>query len=163
GQTGHYDIATLATEAIADPSLKKLMKANLSRISFAENSLDAKDIAAAITAAKKDHTFVPLADVPDIVWKNLPNKVKGGRDDKPAPHGSTGPEHPTHFADIDEPRGDGKTLRQLCIEDPKRNVMPQVWRDYFTGLGHTTQTSRGLLPFRVWQHFAEMVASLPGN
>jgi len=136
----------------------KLMDANRDRVSFAKNSLSAEDIAAAITAAKQDDsTFVPLADVPDIVWKNLPSKVAGGRDTNSAPHGSTGPEHPTHFADIDEPSaGGGKTLREMCVEDDA-NISVEVWQKYYTDLGHTDSTSRGLLPFRVWQHFNVMV------
>jgi len=157
GQTGHYDIATFACGQVTSLKLKRLMQANLDRISFAQNSLDAKDIAAAIKEAKQNHTFVPLADVPDVVWKNLPSKVPGGRDVQPAPHGSTGPEHPTHYADVDEPRKeDGKTLRQLCLEDDA-NIDPQFWRDFYTAQGHTASRSRGLVPFRVWQHFKAMV------
>jgi hypothetical protein len=158
GQTGHYDIATFACEQVASLKLKGLMSANLDRVSFAAGSLDAKEIAAAITDAKQTHGFVPLADVPDIVWKNLPSHVPGGRDNQAGPHGSSGPEHPTHYADIDEPR-DGKTLRQLCLEDDA-NLAPQVWRDFYTACGHTESRSRGLLPFRVWQHFGTMVEAL---
>ncbi len=160
GQTGHYDIATFAVGQVTSLNLKRLMEANLDRISFAENSLDPKDIAAAIKDAKQNQTYVPLADVPDVVWKNLPSKVQGGRDNQSAPHGSTGPEHPTHYADVDEPRdGDGKTLRQLCLEDDA-NIDPQVWRDFYSAQGHEDSRSRGLLPFRVWQHFEAMVEAL---
>jgi hypothetical protein len=161
GQTGHYDIATFASNHIASPKLKKLIRANLDRISFAENSLDAKTIATAITAAKQSKGFVPLADVPDVVWKNFPSQFPGGRDNQPGAHGSTGPEHPTHFADIDEPWAahGNKTLRALCVADPKK-VTPTVWRDYYDANGHKTSSSRGLLPFRVWQYFDVMVAAL---
>ncbi len=164
GQTGHYDIATFASEEVESTKLKTLLDANLDRISFAKNSLDAGDIARAINNAKKNRLFVPLADVPDIVWKNPPSKFLGGRDNQSGPHGSTGPEHPTHFADIDEPWKDkgGKTLRELCVDDPT-NVTPQVWRDYYDSNGHKTQPSRGLLPFRVWQHFDAMVAALAAS
>jgi hypothetical protein len=161
GQTGHYDIATFATDDIVSQNLKTLVRANLDRISFAENSLDAETIAKAITEAKQSQGFVPLADVPDVVWKNLPNKFPGGRDNQSGPHGSTGPEHPNHFADIDEPweaHGD-QTLRALCVADGKK-VTPQIWRDYYDSNDHKTLPSRGLLPFRVWQHFNTMVAAL---
>ena len=58
--------------------------------------------------AKKNRDFVPMADVPDVIWKNMPHRVVngevkgvfGGRDTG----FNTGPEHPTHFADIDEPK-----------------------------------------------------------
>jgi hypothetical protein len=160
GQTGHYDIATFACGQVTSLELKALMSANLDRVSFAESSLDAGDIASAIQDAKQAHGFVPLADVPDIVWKNFPSRVPGGRDDQPGAHGSTGPEHPTHYADVDEPRReDGKTLRQLSLEDDA-NIDPQVWRDFYTAQGHTESRSRGLLPFRVWQHWRAMVDAL---
>jgi hypothetical protein len=164
GQTGHYDIATFACNEISSPNLRTLMDANLDRVSFARNSLDAKDIANAIQEAKAHQGFVPLADVPDIVWKNLPGKFPGGRDDKPGPHGSTGPEHPNHFADIDEPwaGNGGKTLRDLCVAD-HANVSVPVWQRYYDSNDHKTQPSRGLLPFRVWQHFNAMVDALRGD
>ena len=96
---------------------------------------------------------MPLADVPDLVWKNLPTAVVGGRDTS----ARRGPEHPTHYADIDEPRTtDGKTLRQLCLADPTV-VNVEAWQEFYTSLGHTDPADRGLLPFRVWQFFDEMV------
>jgi hypothetical protein len=160
GQTSHYDIASFACSQVKSKKLGKLLAQNLDRISFAQSSLDANTIAAAITRAKQNDGYIPLADVPDIIWKNLPSKVTGGRDTQPALHGSTGPEHPTHFADIDEPLPDtGKTLRELCVAEPS-NVSVQAWQAYYTALGHQASTERGLLPFRVWQHFSTMVAAL---
>ncbi len=159
GQTGHYSIANFACSAVDNVKLKKLMQANVDRVSFASDSLDAKKISAALKEAKTNGGFIPLADVPDIVWKNLPSKMPGGRDTKPALHGSTGPEHPTHFADIDEPAADGVTLRARCIADPAQ-VDVDVWRAYYTSLGHADSTSRGLIPFRVWQFFDAMVAAI---
>jgi hypothetical protein len=103
--------------------------------------------------AKQNATFVPLADVPDVIWKQYQKTVAGGRD--PVPR--KGPEHPTHFADIDEPRAaDGKTLRDLCIAD-SANVAVSFWQDFYTDAGHTDSRNRGLLPFRVWQFFDAMV------
>jgi hypothetical protein len=56
--------------------------ANKARISFYNrgSGLDPKDISQQLKDAKKDGDFVPLADVPDIIWKNNPRDVKGGRD-----------------------------------------------------------------------------------
>ena len=158
GQTGHYSIATFACDAVSAQKLQTLMNANVDRISFATADLDPKAISAALKKAKADDDFVPLADVPDIVWKSMPNKMTGGRDERFAGAGrSTGPEHPTHFSDIDEPRGsDGKTLRQLCLEN-SANLDVDVWRAFYDEAGHTEQRSRGLLPFRVWQFFDAMV------
>ena len=87
------------------------MLANQNRISFKEADLVPKDIDEATKKAKSEGRFVPLADVPDVIWKNTASQVEGGRDPSPR----QGPEHPVHYADIDEPRpSDGKTLRELC-------------------------------------------------
>jgi hypothetical protein len=153
GVTGHYSIATFAIDAIRIAKLKTLMSANRARISFDTANIDPKTLAEQMREAKENDTFVPLADVPDVIWKQFKSSVEGGRD--PVPR--KGPEHPTHFADIDEPRVDGKTLRALSLADPANNVSVAFWRAFYTGLGHAESASRGLLPFRVWQFFDEMV------
>jgi hypothetical protein len=153
GKTGHYTIASLACDQVKDPMLKELMAANSDRISFHLSELDPKHVNDATVALKNNPRFIPLADVPDLVWKNLPKTVPGGRDTA----FRAGPEHPTHYADIDQPRpADGKTLRQICVTDPTQ-VSVAAWQDYYTALGHTASKQRGLLPFRVWQLFDEMV------
>jgi hypothetical protein len=155
GQMGHYSIATFACAAIHSQKLSKLMNANRDRISFVDTELSPKSIKEALARAK-DEEFIPLADVPDIVWKKTPYAMPGGRD-RPAGIRSTGPEHPVHYADIDEPRkSDKRTLRDLCLADA-RNLDVAVWQAFYDEQGHTTQSSRGLLPFRVWQFFDEMV------
>lgn len=156
GKTGHYSIATFACDHLNSPKLRKLMVANRNRISFSIAELDPKGINEATIEAKKEGTFVPLADVADVIWKNTPSQVVGGRD--PAPR--QGPEHPVHYADIDESRpSDGKTLLELCLDDPK-NVNVKFWQQFYDDLGHTSSKSRGLLPFRVWQFFDAMVDAL---
>lgn len=159
GQVGHYSIGTFACNALRGDKVTKLMTANKDRISFVEEGLDPKNIREAMKRAKDDE-FVPLADVPDIVWKRTPYQVAGGRD-RPAGKGrTTGPEHPTHYADIDEPRdSDGKTLLDLCLADP-RKLDVDFWRAFYDEQGHTKSKERGLLPFRVWQIFDEMVDSV---
>ena len=132
GQTGHYSIGSFAARFTGGGKLGTLIDANLDRISFARGDLDAKRIKAALKDARDNGDFVPLADVPDLVWKNFPNSVTGGRDNRPAGHGSTGPEHPTHYADIDEPRpSDGKTLRQLSLVDPTTNLTVKYWQAFY--------------------------------
>lgn len=153
GKTGHYTIASFACEHLQTSRLRSLMRNNLDRIGFQLSALDPGDIDAATGKLSQNPRFVPLADVPDLVWKNLPTKVVGGRDTSY----NRGPEHPTHYADIDEPRStDGKTLRQLCMADLSR-VSVEVWQEFYTAAGHTASADRGLLPFRVWQFFDEMV------
>ena len=157
GQMGHYSIGAFATEAVSATKLRSFLRKNVDRISFEIGGLAPKEIAKALKETRENEDFIPLADVPDIVWKAFPNKIKGGRDNRPAGQGrSTGPEHPTHYADIDEPGADGKTLLELCLED-SANIDVDVWRSFYDEAGKTAQRDRGLLPFRVWQFFDAMV------
>jgi hypothetical protein len=158
GQMGHYSIATFACRAIKSEKLKAFCNDNLDRISFFADDLTKDGIANALKAARDNDDFVPLADVPDLVWKAMPNKKTGGRDEKFIGRGrSTGPEHPTHYADIDDERqSDGKSLIELCKESDD-NIDVDVWRQFWDDAGRTQQHERGLLPFRIWQFFDEMV------
>lgn len=161
GQTGHYSIGSFACQALSNGKLKSFMNDNIDRISFSIAKLTPQEIADRLKAAREgedDDSFVPLADVPDVVWKQHVSKVTGGRDTRWAGMGrSTGPEHPTHYADIDEARSsDNKTLRELCLDDPN-NLSVQFWQQFYDDAGHKEQRSRGLLPFRVWQFFDAMV------
>jgi len=161
GKTGHYTLATFACEQIsnASPMLQALMLANQNRISFAEADLVPRDIDEATKRAKQEGRFVPLADVPDVIWKNTAAQVDGGRD--PVPR--QGPEHPVHFADIDEPHPQtGQTLCELSLADPAHVSVP-FWQQFYTECGHIKSKERGLLPFRVWQFFDAMVDALEHN
>ncbi len=161
GSEGHYTIAALACGESADPALHALMQANAGRIAFDVVGKDPGEIRGALQQAK-DNAFVPLADVPDIVWKQSPRAVPGGRDTQvnAATHRATGPEHPNHYADIDLPRAeDGKTLLALCLEDPARVAVP-FWQEFYNGNGMKDSRSRGLLPFRCWQFFDAMVEAV---
>jgi hypothetical protein len=155
GVTGHYSIATFAIDAVRVTKVKTLMSLNRARISFDASKIDPEKLAEQMREAKESGSFVPLADVPDVIWKQFKNSVEGGRD--PVPR--KGPEHPTHFADVDELRADGQTLRALSLADPA-NISVAFWRAFYTGLGHTQPENRGLLPFRVWQFFDAMVAAV---
>jgi hypothetical protein len=164
GKTGHYSIATFACGKVVSTNLKDLLQANLDRISFPEAVLKTPDTIDSITKdAKKNRLFVPLADVPDVIWKNIPHKVVngevkgvfGGRDTSL----NQGPEHPTHFANIDEANADGQTLLAASLADPN-NVSVDFWNTFYENLGHTNADEKGLLPFRVWQFFNAMVDAL---
>ncbi len=158
GQLGHYSIAAFALKCIANQKLADLMTANADRISFTVAGLDPKVIKDRLKEAKDNDDLVPLADVPDIVWKNFPSKVKGGRDNQSAGLGrSTGPEHPGHYADIDVPRSsDHATLRELCLADPA-NLSPAIWKSFYVSTGKTKVLAQGLLPFKVWQFYKALV------
>jgi hypothetical protein len=151
GAVGHYSIATKACDVIQNQKLKQLMQANLSRISFALPDLNKKTMAG---LSKRD--FVPLADVPDMVWKIGPFK-RGGQ---------TAPEHDNHFADMDRvldpPLPGGATLLEICRDKPA-NVSVEVWQSYYDAVSEQfpdEEEGRGLLPFRAWQIYDEMVSAV---
>jgi hypothetical protein len=135
GAVGHYSIANKACDLIRNGRLKKLFAANLDNISFDVGGITKKNLQG---LSKKD--FVPLADVPDLVWK-LGHYNRGDA------------EHPNHFADMDKPAPDGRTLLDICRDHPE-NVRVGVWQNYYTSV---KDESRGLLPFRVWQFYQAMV------
>jgi hypothetical protein len=149
GAVGHYSIGSKAVDKIANAHLKRLMTANLERISFDLSDITKKNMAG---LSKRD--FVPLADVPDMVWKVGPYK-RGGM---------SSPEHANHFADMDrelsDPLPEGVTLLDICDNKPQ-NVAVPVWQRYYDAVRKQfpdQEESRGLLPFRVWQIYDEMVA-----
>jgi hypothetical protein len=150
GSVGHYSIAARASNAINGaraPRLKALMTNNLTIISHDDNTIETDDFKGQGTA-----TFVPMADVPDFYWK--PGVAKQG-------HTRPG-EGPNHFADMDQPRpGDNKTLLDLCATPA--NIDPASWNDFYDTVSDILTgdpimlVHRGLLPFRVWQIFDELV------
>jgi hypothetical protein len=155
GQTGHYSIATAAISAVADRNLKALLTANIERISFRPDQLSPAEIHARLA----NGDFVELADVPDLVWKKTAARVPGGRDLTQ----NVGPEHPNHYADIDEPgAGGGPSLRDVTLAGIDKMEV-EVWRTWYANNGHTDARHQGLLPFRVWQFFNIMVAALESD
>ncbi|MEP6960665.1 MAG: hypothetical protein ABI995_01205 [Acidobacteriota bacterium] len=158
GTVGHFTIANLACEIVGKSAskIRKLMKNNLDNITFELGDITIKGTQG---LSRKQH--VPLADVPDLVWKMNP-KVPGGGIivGSRGPRGKN-PESPNHFADMDETPPDGTpTLLTLC-DDPA-NVDPDVWIDYARKFPKKAGVSdqaeaMGLLPFRVWQIYDEMV------
>lgn len=95
-----------------------------------------------------------MADVPDMVWKVGPYK-RGGM---------SSPEHANHFADMDRkltnPLPEGATLLEICDGKPG-NVAVPVWQRYYDAVQAQfpgERESRGLLPFRVWQIYDQMVS-----
>jgi hypothetical protein len=151
GQTGHYSIATAAIESVENGPLQAFLKANLERISFRPNELTPAQIREKLANGQ----FVELADVPDLVWKKTSSRVPGGRDYAQ----NAGPEHPNHYADIDQPDAEGKTLRDATLASIDNMSVP-VWLKWYADEGETDSRSEGLLPFRVWQIFDEMVRQL---
>lgn len=135
GAVGHYTIAAKAIDLLDDGPLKDWMSQNLELISYRTEQITDKTMKGLST-----RDYVPLADVPDMVWKVGPHKRGGMKS----------PEHPNHFADMDKPnpKNHGKTLLELCESDMDTYVTVGEWQQYYTDVG---DESRGLLPFRVWQ------------
>jgi hypothetical protein len=99
--------------------------------------------------------FVPLSDVPDVVWKTNINRGK--------PEVARAQENWNHYADIDLPGGDGKTLAEMYTKVPA-SLQPSVWLKFYddarlpsAAKKQTGKNNLGALPFRVWQIFAQML------
>jgi hypothetical protein len=152
GQTGHYSIASVAISVVQDATLKAFLEANLERISFEPNSLSPEEIKKKLGQGD----FVELADVADLVWKKVRADVPGGRDYAR----NSGPEHPNHYADIDGENAQGETLRDVTLQS-LTNMTVQAWTSWYAENAKGEQANKwGLLPFRVWQIFNEMISRL---
>jgi hypothetical protein len=147
GAVGHFSIASRVEKLLSSavPALQKLMKNNSKIISHDDQTILNDEF-----SRMGDLDFIPMADVPDFFWKH-------GHQ-----HHSRGSEGPNHFADMDQKRDeDGVDLLKLC-EDPD-NIDPKVWNDFYSTVddllhgGPIAIEHRGLLPFRVWQIFDQMV------
>lgn len=146
GKTGHYKIGAKACLLVSTPELRALMRANLRNIAFNDNL-----VALGSELHVETSVFVPLADVPDYIWRN--------RRRRPLPGG--GHQFPDHFADMDErPSGGpyaGRHLLDLC-QDPAM-VDATAWASFYDSL-NKSDNERGELPFRVWQMYDAMVEFL---
>jgi hypothetical protein len=122
--------------------------------------------------------FVPLADVPDNVWKSNVNftfaeQADGSKKRQPGPGARGKDDNPNHFADLDLSYGDDKkTFLELNLSEPEKYLKPSEWVRYYAAqkplyaqwaalLGVPDKTKHwGSLPFRVHQLFDIMVSAL---
>ncbi|MEP6673894.1 MAG: hypothetical protein ABJA78_02020 [Ferruginibacter sp.] len=143
GEVGHYTIANFATSMVTNAQLKTLLSNNLELITFRPDDLITD---AAIKRKRKTINYTALADVPDLIWK-----IRGGDYQRFL-------ENPNHFADMDKPDSQNKTLLQLCTGTGKnmKFLTPEEWLTYYTDKA-VKDSSKGILPFRVWQIFIAMV------
>jgi hypothetical protein len=144
GGVGHYSIALLAIGALPNGELKTLLTNNLANITFPEESISERELKGL------SNRFVPLADVPDLAWK-IGIAQRGPR--------NTNPERPNHFADMDQPGPDGRTLLDICT-NRNQALDPEIWLSYYASIGANDPIHQGLLPFRVWQIYDGMVDAL---
>src|SRR4029077_1290318 len=149
GSIGHFSIATRTSVALSNrfPKLVSLMKNNALIVSHDEKTIRDADF-----VGLGQDKFVPMADVPDFFWKPRISKQGFAR-----PF-----EGPNHFADMDQPDTRGATLLSLSKIDS--NINPDKWNRFYDSVNDIlsgepiTAKRRGLLPFRVWQIFDEMIA-----
>jgi len=153
GAVGHFAIASRLAKTVskAFPRLQKLIDNNAKVITHDDDTILTSEF-----KHQGDADFVALADVPDFFWK----------------HGHQGAsrqkEGPNHFADMDHRSATLKAdLLKLC--EKKENVDAKVWDGFYDTVEEILtgkpieQKYRGLLPFRVWQIFDEMVTFAADN
>ncbi len=148
GSIGHFSIAARTLVALSGrfPKLDTLMNNNALIVSHDDETIMRGDF-----SGMGSEPFVPMADVPDFFWKPRVGK-----------QGHTRPfEGPNHFADMDQPGPDGRTLLDLNEDD--EFVNPDRWEGFYDSVSDILSGKpiapehRGLLPFRVWQLFDAMV------
>jgi len=158
GAVGHFKIAQQACFHVKNQTLRRFLQDNLNNISFSD------DKTLEDATALKATSFVPLSDVPDIVWKTNVNHVK--------PQVARPTENTNHYADMDLPGADGRTLFQICGEPAQLDI--EAWKTYYASaapprqapLGHNGKPApvqKGCLPFRVWQIFSQLQAFAAGG
>jgi hypothetical protein len=147
GSIGHFSIATSVVNCVTNATLKSLMSQNADIISPSKDEILSSDF-----KGMGSDDFVPLADVPDMFWK--PRVAKQGF--------ARAMEGPNHFADMDQIRAeDGQTLLKLTLDDAF--IDPDKWNEFYSSVHDILSGDpiapqhRGLLPFRVWQIFNDMV------
>jgi hypothetical protein len=148
GPVGHFKIGQQACFLVKNQALQNFFTANVNNLSY---SSDAQIKLA--THLQAGAGFVPLSDVPDVVWKTNINRSK--------PSVARAQENWNHYADIDLPGANGKTLLDNYLADPK-SLNYKSWISFYkTAPPPSASTSKtnnsGALPFRVWQIFAELV------
>jgi hypothetical protein len=147
GSVGHFSIAYSVAARLTNAHLKTLMEENAELISPSKD-----DILSSEFKGMGTDDFAPLADVPDMFWK--PRVAKQGF--------ARAMEGPNHFADMDQVREeDGETLLHLNLDDGF--IDPDKWNAFYGSVSDILTGDkikpqhRGLLPFRVWQIFNDMV------
>jgi hypothetical protein len=137
GAYAHVVLPSLCATVVKDEKLKELMENNSGLFSMPLGETAVDD-----TRGLSKASFVPLSDVPDLVWK-----IRGGKYQR-------GKEGANHFADMDQPNplDNDKTLLDLCDSD--ENIDPDAWVKYYRDLG---AKQKGALPFRIAQIYDAMV------
>ena len=132
GRVGHYSVGAYATALVAGSGTEGVpaLRYRVNQLSFdlCPPFARVRPSKTLVLALRKSNKFVPLADVPDEIWKAQPpprtsrigvsagvtlgvGTFEGQRAD------------PNHYADIDAPFGPaGETWRQLCLADDRADL-----------------------------------------
>ncbi|MBN1980695.1 MAG: hypothetical protein JW795_04140 [Chitinivibrionales bacterium] len=138
GAYAHVTLPSLCVDVIKNKKLRKLLKNNVDRFSFSFTQTQCRESKG---LSKKD--FIPLSDVPDLVWKSRTNPYKRPK------------EGPNHFADMDQADSQGRTLLSLCTDHT--NITPESWIEFYRTI---KAAQMGSLPFRIGQIYLEMQRAL---
>jgi hypothetical protein len=146
GPVGHFKIGQQACFLVKNVALRNFLTANIDNLSF---STDQQIETATHLQATN---FVPLSDVPDVVWKTTINRSK--------PSVARPMENWNHYSDIDMPGADGKTLMALYQSD-ENTLNYSNWLNFYKSAPVPSESTsisnaKGALPFRVWQIFAKL-------
>jgi hypothetical protein len=187
GWVGHYVIGRslgAPADIVTSPKLQAFIAKNLDLLSLEpDEALD--NNARVIEKDDEKVHFVPLADVPDNVWKSNVNFTMVEGDDgkkhhKPGPGNRGKDDNKNHFADLDMEYLDDKTFLEMNVADPDTYLNPEAWVAYFAAMQpqydkwakllkpDETKPERkdahwGALPFRVHQLFDIMVKAANGG
>jgi hypothetical protein len=185
GWLGHYAIGRalkLPTD-ILKGKLRSFIDNNMDLLSIEPDAALSNDPKVLTKGGKRPH-FVPLADVPDNVWKSNVNFTMDHKQRRPGPGSRGHYDNKNHFADLDLPYRHGQTFLQLNQQDPDTYLNPAAWVEYFTAMepqyakwkkhlnpdqpangdDSQGQANWGALPFRVHQLYDTMVkAAKAGN
>jgi len=165
GKFGHFKIGARACEMVTNQNLGVLLKANEDNIGYPNEVF--KDPSGFVKAGTGE--FVPLADVPDLVWRPMKGTKGVARNS----------DESNHFADMDDfhPKVmGGKTLLQLNFNDEGKIrdefFTLENWLKFYSQLDDVKpnydkdgklKRRLGGLPFRVWQMYDIMVYELKKN
>lgn len=147
GPVGHFKIGQQACFLVGNPVLQNFFTTNIDNLSFSS------DTQLKLATGLQAKNFVPLSDVPDVVWKTSINKVK--------PDVARAMENWNHYADIDLPGSDGQSLMAAYADD-EDSLNHGHWLAFYQhapvpSASTARSNNHGALPFRVWQIFAQMI------
>jgi hypothetical protein len=180
GWVGHYVIGRsldAPTDLVGSEKLQEFIGKNMELLSLEpDKALD--NNAKVIDKDGETVHFVPLADVPDNVWKSNVNFSTVEGDDgkkhhQPGPGNRGKDDNKNHFADLDMEYDGGKTFLAMNLANPDRYLNPAAWVAYFAAMQpqydkwakllkpdappEHRDAHWGALPFRVHQLFDIMV------